>query len=149
MDAEPGFARLVDQWEVRLSPMAAAYPETEAPASVKAAIHRRLFAGESRVSRPPWLSSLAFWRGLALGAIASHILFVAVPYFVPQAEVPAERYVASLAPNASDVHYFAVYDELSRDVALSHVTGARPEGRDFELWVITFRPTPWTSLHCL
>jgi anti-sigma-K factor RskA len=41
MDAEPGFACLVDQWEVRLSPMAAAYSETEALASVKAAIHRR------------------------------------------------------------------------------------------------------------
>ena len=32
IDGEPGFARMVDQWEVHLAPLAAAYPEIEAPA---------------------------------------------------------------------------------------------------------------------
>ena len=44
IDTETDFARLVDGWEVHLSPMAAAYPEVEPPASVKPAIDRRLFA---------------------------------------------------------------------------------------------------------
>ena len=43
IEADAAFARLVDAWEVRLSPMAAAYPEIEPPAAVKAALDRRLF----------------------------------------------------------------------------------------------------------
>ncbi|BCH19714.1 anti-sigma factor [Mesorhizobium sp. L-2-11] len=137
IDAEPRFARLVDQWEVRLSPMAEAYSEAEPPASVKAAIDRRLYAGNRvQAGGVSWWSSLALWRGLAIASLAALALYVAVPYLSPQAEVSSERYVASLAPNESDVHYFVIYDARSQDVGLSHVTGARPEGRDFELWVI-------------
>jgi anti-sigma-K factor RskA len=146
IEAEPDFARLVDQWEARLSPMAAAYPAAEPPASVKAAIDGRLFAGNRVQARGvSWWSSLALWRGLAIASLAALALYVAVPYLSPQAEVSAERYVASLAPTGSDVHYFVVYDARSQDVGLSHVTGARPEGRDFELWVIE-RSNPPQSL---
>ena len=82
-EAEPDFARLVDAWEVRLAPMAAAYSSEPAP------------------------------------------------------EGPRERLVASLAPQEqSNVHYFVVYDASTRDIGLSHVTGDRASGRDFELWVI-------------
>ncbi len=136
IDAEPDFARLVDEWEIRLSPMAEAYSEAEPPASVEAAIDRRLFAGESRTVTSSWWSSLAFWRGLAAASLAALALYIAIPFLSPPRGEPVERYVASLAPNASDVHYFVVYDARNQDVGLSHVTGARPEGRDFELWVI-------------
>src|SRR5258707_11211773 len=68
IDADAAFARLVDAWEVHLSPMAAAYPETEPPVRVKEAIDRRLFVAEPRAGL--W-SSLAFWRGLAAAAVAA------------------------------------------------------------------------------
>ncbi len=45
IEAEQAFARLVDRWEVHFSPLAAGYAEVEAPAGVKAAVDRRLFAG--------------------------------------------------------------------------------------------------------
>ena len=136
IEAEPDFARLVDAWEVRLSPIAEAYAETEPPASVKAALDRRLFAGETWTAGSSWWSSLAFWRGLAAVSLAALALFIAIPLLSPPVGEPTKRYVASLAPNASDVHYFVVYDARNQDVGLSHVTGARPEGRDFEVWVI-------------
>jgi anti-sigma-K factor RskA len=137
IERDQAFARLVDQWEVRLSPLASAYPEIAVPAAVKAAIDRRLFARSAEAaSRASLWSSLAFWRGLAAAAVALAAL-IAVAYFVaPPSDDSAQRYVASLAPQQSDVHYFVVYDARTQDIGLSHVTGARPEGRDFELWVI-------------
>jgi anti-sigma-K factor RskA len=136
IDAEPEFARLVDQWEVRLSPMAAAYPEVEAPASVKAALDRRLSAGENRTARSSWWSSLAFWRGLAVASLAALALYIAVPYLSPPAQTPQQRLVASLAAEGSDVRYLALYDPERGAVGLSHVSGERASGRDFELWMI-------------
>jgi anti-sigma-K factor RskA len=138
IDAEPDFARLVDQWEVRLSPMAAAYPEVEAPTSVKAAIDRRLFAGGDRVQAggSSWWSSLALWRGLTIASLAALALYVALPYLAPQTEIPQTRLVASLTADGSDVRYLALYDPELGNVALSHVSGERASGRDFELWMI-------------
>ena len=137
IESDPAFARLVDRWEVHLSPMAAAYPEVAVPAAVKTAIDRRLFARSAAAApRVSLWSSLALWRGLAAAAVALAAL-IAVAYFVaPPSDQSPQRYVASLAPQQSDVHYFVVYDARTHDVGLSHVTGARPEGRDFELWVI-------------
>ena len=120
IDAEPAFARLVDRWEVDFAPLAAAYPEVEAPASVKAAIDRRLFSGGSHPRRSPpaasagcW-SSLAFWRGLAAAALAALALYVALPFINPPAEAPQPRLVASLAAEGSDVRYLAVYDARAK-----------------------------------
>ncbi|TIV31938.1 MAG: anti-sigma factor, partial [Mesorhizobium sp.] len=74
IDTETAFARLVDAWEVHFAPMAAAYAAVEPPASVKVAIDRRLFASTASTSGAPigslW-TSLAFWRGLAVAAIAA------------------------------------------------------------------------------
>lgn len=136
IEREPEFARLIDSWEVRLAPMASAYDEAEPPASVKQRLDARLFPAPPVAGRSAgFWSSLAFWRGLAAAAMVALVISIAVPFFTPAVD-PAERFVASLAPQDSDVHYFVVYDGESRDVGLSHVTGARAEGRDFELWVI-------------
>jgi anti-sigma-K factor RskA len=139
IDSEPDFARLVDRWEVHLSPLAEAYPQVEAPASVKAAIDRRLFSALAQPSAAApgsiW-SSLAFWRGLAAAAIAALAIYVALPYMSPPAAVPETRLVASLSADGSDVRYLAVYDAAQGEVGLSHVSGERAAGRDFELWMI-------------
>ncbi|RUU48338.1 anti-sigma factor, partial [Mesorhizobium sp. M2C.T.Ca.TU.002.02.1.1] len=81
IDTETAFARLVDAWEVRFAPMAAAYAAVEPPASVKAAIDRRLFASSASTAPGGSLwASLAFWRGLAAAAIAALAVYVALPY---------------------------------------------------------------------
>ena len=146
IDAETGFARLVDSWEVHLSPMAAAYAEVEPPATVKPAIDRRLFSSTaaSTTAAPSgslW-ASLAFWRGLTAAALAALVLYIAVPYVRTPAVVPQERLVASLAANGSDVKYLVVYDAGRRDVGLSLVSGERAAGKDFELWMIEGKNAP-------
>ncbi len=133
IDTEPAFARLVDQWEVRLAPLGSAYQPVEPPASTKAGIDRRLFAD---AERPGLWTSLAFWRGLAAAALAALAIIVAVPYINSPGEQPSLRLVASLAAEDSDVRYLAVYDAARDEVSLSHVSGERASGRDFELWMI-------------
>ncbi|MER8375137.1 anti-sigma factor [Mesorhizobium sp. M1406] len=143
VEAEADFARLVDGWEVNFSPLAAAYQDIEPPASVKLAIDRRLFASSAATSVEPrsglW-SSLAFWRGLAAAAVAALAIYIAVPILNPPLEQP--RLVASLAAEGSDVRYLAVYDAAHREVGLSHVSGERAAGKDFELWVIEGKNPP-------
>ncbi|CDX48735.1 Anti-sigma K factor RskA [Mesorhizobium plurifarium] len=143
IDTETAFARLVDAWEVRFAPMAAAYAAVEPPASVKAAIDRRLFA--SSASGAPsgslW-TSLAFWRGLAAAAIAALAVYVALPYVNPPVRPPETRLVASLAADNSNVKYLAVYDAARHEVGLSLVSGERGAGKDFELWMIEGKNAP-------
>lgn len=139
IETDAAFARLVDRWEVTLAPMAGGYGPIEPPAAVKQALDRRLFTSTAATAtaRAGIWQSLAFWRGLTVAAVAAFALYVAVPLLSPPApEAPAERLVASLAPQQSDVHYFVVYDGRAGDIGLSHVTGARATDRDFELWVI-------------
>ncbi|TGQ74964.1 MAG: anti-sigma factor [Mesorhizobium sp.] len=145
IDTETAFARLVDGWEVHLSPMASAYPEIEPPASVKAAIDRRLFASPAAApveARAGLWSSLGFWRGLAAAAVAALALYIAVPYVNPPAVQPQTRLVASLAAEGSDVKYLAVYDAAHHEVGLSHVSGDLAAGKDFELWMIEGKNAP-------
>lgn len=137
VERDQAFARLVDQWEVRLSPLGASYPEVAVPAAVKAAIDRRLFAAPAPAApRASLWSSLAFWRSLAAAAAAIAVAITLAYFVAPPSDQSPQRYVASLAPQQSDVHYFVVYDARTQDIGLSHVTGARPEGHDFELWVM-------------
>ena len=145
VDTDAAFAQLVDRWEVTLAPMANAYGLVEPPASVKQAIDRRLFSSTAAqtVEKAGIWSSLAFWRGLTVAAFAALALYIAVPLLSPPPPAaPAERLVASLAPQQSDVHYFVVYDARTKDIGLSHVTGARAPHRDFELWVIENNQSP-------
>ena len=143
MDSEPAFARLVEQWEAHLAPMDDFAP-VEPPRSVKQKLDARLFAdGADRANarsatRAGLWGSLWFWRGLAAAALIAAGAFVAVPYLFAPAptDTGIARFVASLAPQQSNVHYFVVYDARENDIGLSHVTGERTSGSDFELWVI-------------
>ncbi|RUX34710.1 anti-sigma factor [Mesorhizobium sp. M2A.F.Ca.ET.042.01.1.1] len=145
IDTETAFARLVDAWEVHFAPMAVAYAAIEPPASVKVAIDRRLFASAASTSSAPggslW-TSLAFWRGLAVAAIAALAVYAALPYVNPPVQPPGTRLVASLAADNSPVKYLAVYDAARHEVGLSLVSGERGAGKDFELWMIEGKNAP-------
>ncbi len=67
---ERGFARLVDQWTIRLSPLDDSYGEIAPPASIKKALDGRLFASASQTSSPGFWQSLNLWRALTVGALA-------------------------------------------------------------------------------
>jgi anti-sigma-K factor RskA len=144
IDTDASFARLVDEWVRRLSPLDSAYPEVAAPASVKEALDRRLFrSAAGAASTGGFWSSLVFWRGLAVAALAA--LFISIGTNMlrqPVAPTPQAQLVASLAADGSPVHFLAVYDPASGTVGLSHVAGDRSAGKDFELWMIEGQNAP-------
>jgi anti-sigma-K factor RskA len=146
IENEAAFARLVDQWEVHLAPMAAAYQPIEPPETLKPAIDRRLFSGPagagSAAAEGGLWASLAFWRGLAAAAIAAFAVYAAIPFINPPAQPPEMRLIASLAGDGSDVKYLAIYDAADSRVSLSHVSGERATDRDFELWMIEGQNPP-------
>lgn len=141
VEADTGFARTVEAWEARLAPLGDGYGQEVPPRSVKQALDARLFgqprAGVSAASG--FMSSLAFWRSLAVVSMAALIalaLWSLAPWTAPSGIAPAERLVASLASDQSDVRYLVVYDGSSGEIAMSHVAGERDDGRDFELWLV-------------
>ncbi|MHA6687764.1 anti-sigma factor [Mesorhizobium sp. A556] len=144
VETDAAFARLVDSWEVRLSPLATGYGEVEVPASVRTALDRRLFASTeaAATTRHGIWSSLAFWRGMAVAACAALALYIAVPLVTSPGQQPQARLVASLAADGSDVKYFAIYDAARHAIDLSHVAGTRAAGKDFELWMIEGKNLP-------
>lgn len=135
IESEPGFARMVDRWEVHFAPLASAYPEVEPPVSVRRGIDHRLLREAAARPRMSLWSSLAFWRGLA-AAFAVLFLFVAVSYMSPFPQAPREMMVASLAAEGSPVKYMVMYDAGTGEIGLSHVAGERASGKDFELWMV-------------
>ncbi len=141
IESDAGFARLVERWEANLAPMQDGFEPVEPPASLKQKLDERLFAATAgpagaQAARGGLWQSLAFWRGLAAAAVLAVAVLAAQPFLLEQPEPQASRLVASLAPRESDVHYFVVYDARTADIGLSHVTGERQSGRDFELWVV-------------
>jgi anti-sigma-K factor RskA len=143
VETDRDFARLVDVWQERLSPLNAGYEEVQPPASVKQALDARLLDhGRLATQKPDLLQSLSFWRGLATAALVAFLLAVAIPLFLPTNVTPGMRLVASLTGEKTDVRYLAVYDTRISEVRLSHVTGDRAAGHDFELWVIKGNDPP-------
>ncbi|MEO3997673.1 anti-sigma factor [Mesorhizobium sp. CAU 1732] len=140
VEQDADFARLVDGWEDRLSPLNEFYPPVEAPAAVKQRLDERLFANPApATAATPLGRGLAFWRGLAIVAVAGLIalgVWTAALFLEPSGVAPANRLVASLASDESDVRYLVVYDGDTGEISMSHVDGARAPERDFELWVI-------------
>jgi len=139
---DQAFARLVEDWEDRLSPLGQAYSEAVPPASVKAALDRRLFAADTPAARSGFWQSLTLWRSVA-AALAALLLLLAVPLIRSSLEPEDQtRLIALLSAEGSTVSYVAIYEPAKSAVDLSRVGAAQPGSRDFELWVIAKGDAP-------
>ncbi|MBN8977375.1 MAG: anti-sigma factor [Rhizobiales bacterium] len=138
------FVKLVETWEAKLSPLADSYLEVEPPATVKLAIDRILYDGNHSATMQPeslW-QRLTFWRGLTSVAFALLIAVIAVPLATHRPPEIGIQLMALLAPKGSDVSYLAYYDPRTRQLSLSHLSGERNAGLDFELWAIEGQEMP-------
>ncbi|WP_283179190.1 hypothetical protein [Gemmobacter sp. 24YEA27] len=82
VETDTGFARLVAEWEERLSPMAEGFVPADLPPAVKRALDLRLFG--NMPARPGIWASLALWRGLAGIATVAFLAAVTLPALSPQ-----------------------------------------------------------------
>ncbi len=149
IERDAAFARIVDGWEVYFAPLAAGYAPVEAPAAVKTAIDRRLFASSTAAPsfasapRPGLWSSLAFWRGLATAAVAALAIYAGSRMLAQSLEeTTATPLVASLVAEGSDVRFLAAYHPATGEVGLSKISGQPGADRVYELWLVEGQNAP-------
>jgi anti-sigma-K factor RskA len=134
---EPGLRAELGFWRRRLRGLDAQFAETPAPASVWAAIERRLFAG-SAAQTGGWWNSVALWRGFTGVMAAIAIVAVAVNLATPRPDPKAfaAQLVAALSAQGSNVQVVALYNAQSGEVRLTALSGDVVPGKDYELWAI-------------
>lgn len=78
VDAEPGFAALVDAWNQRFSPWLLGVPAATPGAHVWPRIRTKLGWASVETARPGVWNSVAFWRGATLLATAASVAAIVV-----------------------------------------------------------------------
>ncbi len=165
-DAE--FARLVHEWEERLSPLDDAGEPVAAPLGSWHKISNRLDEQPSLVesadilnideaidkSPPSALSPVAQlrasrnrWRAAFIGAVALAASFIglqAVGIYLPFLPKPAAegRFIAVLNPSGSSTGFVIRVDVASKKLEIQRLAEKAPSGKDYELWVIEPKQSP-------
>ncbi len=137
ISSERGFARLVSEWEARLEPLNDDYVPVAPSSAAKKALDARLFGNEAKPASGIW-QSLAFWRGLTLGALAL-AAFVIVPEFFMPVEpvlVAAAQIIAPMQSDTGEVKFVALYQPGSDELRISKVKSNKGADRDYELWLV-------------
>jgi anti-sigma-K factor RskA len=163
IERDPGFARLVSDWERRLAPLAAEYGEAEVPAHVWPRIRTRLgwaaVDGGRAQTGSVWQSA-GFWRlatGLAAAAAIAALAIGPLGLFrgeepvgpgpvvveptpppTPPVEDPdAPKPVSTLTRDDGSPGWLASVDPAEGTVLMVPVpTSADAQGREPELWLI-------------
>lgn len=150
---DDAFARLVTEWEERLSEMNAAYEEVAPPRELYARLDRRLFGGGAAPapeSRSGLWNSLALWRVLTLASLlCAAFLGVVVAGFGPFSRDRQPTLVAELAAEEANVNLLAAYDRRSGLLSFTPVAAATAPGSALELWLIESPGAPPISLGVL
>ncbi len=136
------FARLVDQWTIRLSPLDDAYGETAPPASIKKAVDARLFSN-STGQAPSFWQSLNLWRGLTFAAAAIAAVAI-IPSLRPSGPTiePLPPIIAPMQSDTGEVKFVALYQPGSDEIRISRVKSEKGADKDYELWLVDDGATP-------
>lgn len=136
MAEDPALADAVQDWELRLAPMAAAVASVQPPARVWQAIQERI-GGAPRRSGGIW-ASLAFWRNLGIAASGMAAGLLAAIVIAPQAPSPAPAPMVIRVPsNEMAATYLAVLSDAKTQEPMLVVSAGRSSQ---ELWVKTLDP---------
>jgi len=134
---EPAFAREVAFWEERLGGLAEGIPPVRVPSGVWTRIEVALDRGSRLTTRSGLWQSLAFWRGLALGASALAAACLAALFYLAQSPTLRPPLVAKLDETSGKSGFFAAANPA--DGSLTIVPAALLTGQEqqaLELWVI-------------
>lgn len=157
IETDPGFARLVQEWERRLSPWLRGIVPVEVPPHVWPRLRLRLeWAPVEEAGRRPW-HSIGFWRAATGVALAAAVGAIAIglrrpmpeaptpPVVIrpPVAEEPAARPVTVLAREDGSAGWIATINATDGKLLMVPVPSpADPQGRVNELWVIPAGQAP-------
>ncbi len=134
---DPAFAREVAFWEERLGGLAEGVPPVRPPASAWARIEAALGGAASAKEEGGIWQSLAFWRGLAIGASALAVACLAALIYVGTVAPPSAPLVARLDAEGGQAGFVAAVS--SGGGSLTIVPAAllsAQEHKAMELWLI-------------
>ena len=138
---EPSFESLVEAWEARLSPLAAAAAEVTPPPALLAGILSRLPPDLPRAGADNVVAlrrRLRTWRGVAAvaGALAAMqaIWIVSGDLLAP---APARQTYVAVLQHGADTPSFVVSADLAdRRMMVMPLAVSAPPDKSYELWVI-------------
>jgi anti-sigma-K factor RskA len=128
MTRDPALMQEVAFWQEHLSRLNSLYGSETAPAHIKAAIDRRLFASNRR------------WMGWGLGTLVAAIILVMVA--LPFGLGRNAELVATLASDGSDYTFAVVADADTQELSVRISSGDLPDARTFELWLLPTAGAP-------
>ena len=144
MQYDPVLARLADQWARRFSVIDERTLSVTPPARVWRAIEARTAPRTSARTTPlsgSWRQSLAFWRTLALGAVAVAAALVVI--IATGVMTPRPTLVAVLSDKEGHPAWVVSEDRGGKTLAVEAVrTQEIDRDHDFELWCIA-AGKPW------
>ena len=129
---EPAFAREVAFWEERLGGLAEGIPPVRVSSGVWTRIEAALDRGSRVTARSALWQSLAFWRGLALGASALAAACLAALFYLPQPPTLRPPLVAKLDETSGKSGFFAAANPA--DGSLTIVPAALLTGQEHTPW---------------
>jgi len=138
---EPRLRQMVVDWDELLAPMAEAIPSVTPPKRVQKAVEATVFASgpatQERRGFAPWFGALA--GGLAAAAVVAAVILIEPG----GPSLPAPTHSAALESTDSDMRLDATINDATGKIEIALISGAPPEGRVLELWLITpDAPTP-------
>ena len=139
IETDAAFARLVARWQERFDPLNDAFEPVSAPHYIKAQVDHRLFGTEAPAFEAPIWTNIIFWRGLAFAALALAVIGFGRD-LIPHA--PPPRLVASMAAEGSNIRSMAVFDDRTKQLKVTVVSGDAPQDRSLELWLIAPSEAP-------
>ena len=159
------FARLIDEWAAKLSPVAEAVGEVTPPptawAGIEAALAERTgpiaptvpVAAEvpaQKSDRPPLLERLSFWRMSTAGALA---LAACLALYIVTVDIfesaPPSRYVALLDNADGDLAWLLTVNTDTRKMTALPVSAIDVDEKDLELWLVRDAETALLSVGLL
>ncbi len=144
IENDPEFARLVANWQRQFDPLNEQFQPVTAPNYLKGQVDQRLFGIDSgRVAAgASFWNSLAFWRTVAVAALALVIFNVSREYVQRQAGSAPSQLIASMASDTGPLRSVAIFDDRSRKLKVTLVAGEIPQGKSLELWLIAGKDAP-------
>ena len=134
-DAE--FARLVEGWEWRLSPLALALEPVAAPLHLRGKVLAAISVGLAEPARVIALQRRASrWRGAAVGTWALAAALAGVMLFRVMPAREASHYVAVLESEGPGPAFLASVDLASGTISVRPVSAVTPTGKSYELWAV-------------
>jgi anti-sigma-K factor RskA len=147
--SDAAFARAVNEWEERLSPLSEAVSPINPPASawnkIEAALTSHATTDSTALSDltdqlVELKRSLAVWRYATMTAVAA-ALALAVVWMggleTPFGQAPAEeRYVAMLQSDKGETGFVVTMNMHGKQFAIRPVSAQTPASKSYELWAI-------------